>query len=38
MIGLGRTWGLLLTEEEYARGFIDFDAVLPEGCTVELWI
>jgi len=28
---------LLLTEEEYARGFIDFDAVLPEGCTVELW-
>ncbi len=29
--------GLLLTAEEYAKGFIDFDAVLPEGCTVELW-
>ena len=29
--------GLLLTAEEYARGFIDFDAVLPEGCKVELW-
>jgi len=28
---------LILTAEEYARGFIDFDAVLPEGCTVELW-
>jgi hypothetical protein len=28
---------LILTTEEYARGFIDFDAVLPEGCTVELW-
>jgi hypothetical protein len=28
---------LILTPEEYARGFIDFDAVLPEGCTVELW-
>jgi len=28
---------LLLTAEEYARGFIDFDAVLPKGCTVELW-
>jgi hypothetical protein len=28
---------LILTVEEYARGFIDFDAVLPEGCTVELW-
>lgn len=27
---------MLLTQEEYARGFIDFDAVLPEGCTVEL--
>jgi len=28
---------LILTEEEYARGFIDFDAELPEGCQVELW-
>ena len=28
---------LILTAEEYARGFIDFDAVLPEGCKVELW-
>lgn len=28
---------LILTAEEYARGFIDFDADLPEGCTVELW-
>jgi hypothetical protein len=28
---------LILTAEEYSRGFIDFDAVLPEGCTVELW-
>jgi hypothetical protein len=28
---------LILAAEEYARGFIDFDAVLPEGCTVELW-
>ena len=28
---------MILTAEEYARGFIDFDAVLPEGCTVELW-
>jgi len=28
---------LILTAEEYARGFIDFDAVLPEGCAVELW-
>lgn len=28
---------MIFTAEEYARGFIDFDAVLPEGCTVELW-
>ena len=28
---------LLLTAEEYTRGFIDFDAELPEGCAVELW-
>jgi len=28
---------LILTAEEYARGLIDFDAVLPPGCTVELW-
>ena len=28
---------LILTAEEYARGFIDFDAVLPQVCTVELW-
>ena len=28
---------MILTVEEYARGFIDYDAVLPEGCTVELW-
>lgn len=28
---------MILTSEEYARGFIDFDADLPEGCTVELW-
>ena len=28
---------MILTAEEYARGFIDFDAVLPEDCTVELW-
>jgi hypothetical protein len=28
---------LILTAEEYERGIIDFDAVLPEGCTVELW-
>lgn len=27
---------MILTAEEYARGFIDFDAALPEGCTVEL--
>lgn len=28
---------MILTTEEYERGIIDFDAVLPEGCTVELW-
>lgn len=28
---------MILTAEEYARGFIDFDAVLPEGCKIELW-
>ena len=28
---------MILTAGEYARGFIDFDAVLPEGCTVKLW-
>lgn len=28
---------MILTAEEYERGIIDFDAVLPEGCTVELW-
>lgn len=28
---------MILTVEEYERGIIDFDAVLPEGCTVELW-
>lgn len=28
---------MILTSEEYARGFIDFEAVLPKGCTVELW-
>ena len=28
---------MILTAEEYARGFIDFDAASPEGCTVELW-
>lgn len=28
---------MILTLEEYARGFIDFDAALPEGCAVELW-
>lgn len=28
---------MILTAEEYARGFIDFDAILPEDCAVELW-
>lgn len=28
---------MILTAEEYERGIIDFDAVLPEGCTVKLW-
>ena len=34
---LEKVGDLILTAEEYARGFIDFDAVLPEGCKVELW-
>jgi len=34
---LGEYKALILTAEEYERGFIDFDADLPEGCTVELW-
>lgn len=29
---------MILTADEYSRGFVDFDALLPEGCTVELWI
>jgi hypothetical protein len=28
---------LILTAQEYAKGFIDFDAVLPDGTSVELW-
>jgi len=28
---------MILTSEEYSRGFIDFDAELPEGCAVNLW-
>ena len=28
---------LILTAEEYERGFIDFDAILPHDCEVELW-
>lgn len=28
---------MILTAEEYARGFIDFDAVLPKDCIIELW-
>ncbi len=28
---------MILTTEEYARGFIDFDAVLPKDCIIELW-
>lgn len=28
---------MILTQEEYARGFIDFDAAIPEGCRVQLW-
>ena len=29
---------MILTCEEYSRGFIDFDADLPYGCNVELWV
>jgi hypothetical protein len=28
---------LILTAEEYANGIIDFDAVLPKGCSVSIW-
>jgi hypothetical protein len=28
---------MILSAEEYSRGFIDFDAELPEGCTVNIW-
>ena len=28
---------MILTAEEYARGFIDFEAILPKDCIVELW-
>ena len=28
---------MILTAEEYARGFIDFDAVLPKDCGVSIW-
>ncbi len=28
---------MILTDEEYKRGFIDFDAELPEGCSVDIW-
>ncbi|MBI4297347.1 MAG: hypothetical protein HY676_02310 [Chloroflexi bacterium] len=28
---------MILTAEQYSRGFIDFDAVLAKGCVVELW-
>jgi hypothetical protein len=28
---------MILTAEEYSRGFIDFDAELPEGCAVNIW-
>ncbi len=28
---------MILTAEEYIRGYIDFDAALPEGCAIELW-
>jgi len=33
---LGEHKALILTAEEYARGFIDFDATLPDGCSIEL--
>lgn len=28
---------MILTWEEHQRGFIDFDAVIPEGASVQLW-
>jgi hypothetical protein len=28
---------MILSSEEYSRGFIDFDAELPEGCSVNVW-
>jgi hypothetical protein len=28
---------MILTDEEYNRGFIDFDAELPKGCSVNIW-
>ena len=28
---------MILTAEEYAKGFIDFDADIPDGCSVEVW-
>ncbi len=28
---------MILTAEEYSRGFIDFDVDLPEGCRVNIW-
>ncbi len=28
---------MILTAEEYAKGFIDFDADIPDGCSVEIW-
>ena len=28
---------MILTADEYSRGFIDFDAVVPDGCSVSLW-
>lgn len=28
---------MILSGEEYSRGFIDFDAELPEGCAIDIW-
>lgn len=28
---------MILTAEEYSRGFLDFDADIPEGCSIEVW-
>jgi hypothetical protein len=28
---------MILSAEEYSKGFIDFDADLPEGCSVNIW-